>query len=108
MNAMPCYNDLAIRSYLQVQDEAEKARNRLLDQVADELSHRETWECGMAEAAIEQTGQRNPILDALITEDFAEAGRLIHRYITERYAVEAAEVSIHKQDEDAENDFLIG
>lgn len=103
MNA--CYNDRALSHYLAVQKEAEDEENRLSAQIATELADRQTWEQGMAEAAMEWPAKRNPILDALMAEDFAEAGRLTHRYITKTFAKNQAQDSIARQDEDAANDF---
>jgi hypothetical protein len=108
MNAQPDYASWAVAQYLEQQAEAEAERDRLNKQIATELRSRETWELGMAEASIEQVGRPNPILDALISGDELEAGRLIRKYITTVYAKDQAEVAIHRQDEDAANDFAIG
>jgi hypothetical protein len=105
MKAMPCYNDGALSHYLAVQKEAEDDAERLNAQIATELADRATWEQGMAEAAMEWPTKRNPILDALMAEDFTEAGRLTHRYITRTFAKNQAQDSIARQDEDAANDF---
>jgi hypothetical protein len=107
MSAQPDYATWAVAQYMEQLAEAEAAQERLSKQVATELRSRETWELGMSEASIEQPGRPNPILDLLMAEDFAEAGRLIHHYITTVYAKDQAEVSIHRQDEDAANDFAI-
>jgi hypothetical protein len=104
MKAMTCYNDRALSHYLAVQKEAEDEAERLNAQIATELADRATWEQGMAEAAMEWPTKRNPILDALMAEDFAEAGRLTHRYI-QTFAKAQAQDSIARQDEDAANDY---
>jgi hypothetical protein len=108
MSAQPDYASWAVAQYLEQQAEAEAAQDRLNKQIATELRSRETWELGMAEASIEQAGRPNPILDALMSGDTAEAGLLIHNYITTVYAKDQAEVAIHRQDEDAANDFDVG
>jgi hypothetical protein len=108
MSAQPDYATWALAQYEEQMREAEAERDRLNKQIATELRSRETWELGMSEASIEQPGRPNPILDALQSGDFTEAGRLIHHYITTRYAKDQAEVAIHRQDEDAANDFAIG
>ena len=107
MNALPDYASYALAQYLANQHEGEKMQERLDRQVEVELRSRETWEQGIAEAAYEKPGYDNPIITALMAEDFAEAGHLIHKHIIERYAVEQAEFAILKQDEDAANDFLV-
>lgn len=108
MSARPDYASWAVAQYLEQQAEAEAAQDRLNKQIATELRCRETWELGMSEASIEQAGRPNPILDALIAGDELEAGRLIRNYITTVYAKDQAEVAIHRQDEDAANDFDVG
>jgi hypothetical protein len=108
MSAQPDYASWAVAQYLEQQADAEAERDRLNKQIATELRSRETWELGMSEASIEQPGRPNPILDALISGDELEAGRLIRNYITTVYAKDQAEVAIHRQDEDAANDFAIG
>jgi hypothetical protein len=105
MSALPDYASWAVGQYLDQLAEAEAIGNRLNAQIATELSDRATWEQGMAEAAMEWPTKRNPILDALMAEDFAEAGRLTHRYITTTFAKNQAQDSINRQDEDAANDF---
>lgn len=105
MAAQPDYIDWRHKAYLDQQEAAEAARERLNAQTAAELRKRDTWENGMVDAAYEKPGYPNPILDALMAEDFTEAGRLIHKHITERFAVEQAQDAIDAQDEDAENGF---
>lgn len=106
MSALPCFNSYAERQYLDVLAEKEAAQDRLNRQVADELRKRDTWVDGLGECALtERPTMPSPVIDALMAGDTAEAGRLIHKYITEVHAVEQAEVSIHRQDEDAENGF---
>lgn len=107
MSAQPDYASWAVAQYLEQQAEAEAAQDRLNKQIATELHSRETWELGMSEASLEQAGRPNPILDALISGDELEAGRLIRNYITTVYAKDRAEESIIRQDEDAANDFAI-
>jgi hypothetical protein len=108
MSAQPDYAAWAVAQYLEQQAEAEAERDRLNKQIATELRSRETWELGAYEATMERPGRPNPILDLLMAEDFTEAGRMIHHYITTVYAKDQAEVAIHRQDEDAANDFAIG
>jgi len=108
MSAQPDYATWAVAQYLQQMAYAESERDRLNKQIATELRSRETWELGAYEATMEQPGRPNPIIDALMAGDELEAGRLIHRYITTTFAKSQAEVAIHRQDEDAANDFAIG
>lgn len=100
MNALPCYTDYRLNHYLQLQDEADRDAERLEDQVKVELASRETWELGMSEASIEERGKHNPIIDALMAGDDAQAGFLIRQYITERYAPEMAQQALDAKDED--------
>jgi len=108
MSALPDYASWAVSRYLEEMSEHEAQQARLDAQIAIELRSRETWEQGMAEAAIEFANKPNPILTALMAEDFTEAGRLTYSYIVGRFAKEQAENSIARQDEDEANDFLVG
>lgn len=104
MSALPDYASWAVSRYLEEQHEAEAIQNRLNAQIADELKCRETWEQGLAEAAMEWPNKPNSIISALMADDFTEAGRLAHKYIVEVFAKNQAEDSIARQDEDAAND----
>lgn len=106
MAAQPDYIDWRTKQYLDQQEEAEAAQERINRQVKTELGKRDTWFDGFNDCVTsERPTNPNPIIDALIAGDDAQAGYLIRKYITDVFAVQQAEDAIQIQDEDAENGF---
>lgn len=108
MAALPDYIDFQMKQYMDRQEEAEAAQARLNAQVATELRKRDTWVDGLQDlAAAERPTIPSPIIDALMAGDTAQAGHLIHKYITEDFAKQQAESAIQIQDEDWANGFYV-
>jgi len=112
MSAQPDYAAWAVDFYKRALDDAERdkeifeARVKAIIPLA--LRDRETWECGIAEAVTESPNTPSPIITAMMDGDWHRAGELIYDHVRFVKAREVAEIAVHRQDEDAANDFAIG
>lgn len=107
MNAQFDYTSWAERQHLNRLHEEEVMKERIAAQIPRELAKRETWEQGAAWFCQETPLNPNDAITQLMLGDYHNFGERVYKYIVEKYAMECAEVTIKKQDEDAANDFLV-